>query len=111
MAVDDSSKQLCIILGHSIQLYDYKDIIESEVVIDGKSVTKTSRASQFVGTAIGGVLAGGVGAIIGGLSGSTSTKGKVKRIPQLYSTRKLTRQNDTQKCTKTEFYLMKSSPQ
>ncbi len=80
LAVDDSSKQLCIIHGHSTRLYDYKDIIESEVVIDGKSVTKTSRASQFVGTAIGGVLAGGVGAIIGGLSGSTSTKEKVKGV-------------------------------
>ena len=78
LAVDDSSKQLCIIHGHFTQFYDYKDIIESEVIIDGKSVTKTSRASQFVGTAIGGVLAGGVGVIIGGLSGSTSTKEKVK---------------------------------
>jgi len=80
LAVDDSSKQLCVIHGDSTRLYDYKDIVESEVIIDGKSVTKTSRASQFVGTAIGGVLAGGVGAIIGGLSGSSSTKEKVKGV-------------------------------
>lgn len=80
LAVDDSSKQLCIIHGNVTRLYGYKDIIESEVVIDGKSVTKTSRASQFIGTAIGGVLAGGAGAIIGGLSGGTSTKEKVKGV-------------------------------
>lgn len=80
LAVDDSTKKLCVIHGDAIRLYDYKEIIESEVIIDGKSVTKTSRASQFVGTAIGGVLAGGVGAIIGGLSGSTSTKEKVKGV-------------------------------
>lgn len=79
-AVDDSSKQLCVIHGDAARLYNYKDIVESEVIIDGKSVTKTSRASQFVGTAIGGVLAGGVGAIIGGLSGSTSTKEKVNGV-------------------------------
>jgi hypothetical protein len=80
LAVDDSSRKLCVLHGDTTKLYDYEEIIESEVIIDGKSVTKTSRASQFVGTAIGGVLAGGVGAIIGGLSGSTSTKEKVKGV-------------------------------
>jgi len=80
LAVDDSSRKLCVIHGEVTKLYDYGEVIESEVIIDGQSVTKTSRASQFVGTAIGGVLAGGVGAIIGGLSGSKSTKEKVKGV-------------------------------
>jgi len=80
LAIDDSSKQLCIISGESTKLYQYKDIIESEVIIAGKSVTKTSRAGQFVGTAIGAALAGGVGAIIGGLSSSTSTKEVIKGV-------------------------------
>jgi len=43
-------------------------------------VTKTSRSSQIGGAILGGILAGGVGTIIGGLSGKTSSKEKVKTI-------------------------------
>ena len=55
---------------HFLRIYDYKDILRSEVVEDGDSITYTNRKSQAASTAIGYALAGGVGAIIGGLSGS-----------------------------------------
>lgn len=80
LGVDDTTKKICVIQAESYRFYEYQDLIESEVIIDGKSVTKTSRVSQFVGTAIGGILAGGVGAIIGGLSGNTSTQDVVKGV-------------------------------
>lgn len=80
LAVDDSARKLCLIFGNNLRVIGFPDLIESEVVVDGHSVTKTSRASQFVGTAVGAVLAGGVGAIIGGLSGSKSTKEKVNGV-------------------------------
>jgi hypothetical protein len=67
-------------IQYSTRTVYYKDILESEVIIDGETVTKTSRSSQVGGAILGGILAGGVGAIIGGLSGKTSSKEKVKSI-------------------------------
>lgn len=40
---------------------------------NGVSVTETSRSSQIGGAILAGIVAGGVGAIIGGLSGKTTT--------------------------------------
>lgn len=57
-----------------------RDIFSSELFEDGDTVHKTSRSSQAAGAVVGGILLGGVGAVIGGLSGKTIAKGKVKRI-------------------------------
>lgn len=67
-------------IQYSSRTFDYKDILEAEVIIDGETVTKTSRSSQIGGAILGGILAGGVGAVIGGLSGKTASKEKVKSI-------------------------------
>lgn len=97
VAVDENSQKICFLKSNSeikndkhllniekvkydVKTFSYKDILESEVVIDGETVTKTSRKSQVGGAILGGILAGGVGAIIGGLSGKTSSKEKVKTI-------------------------------
>jgi len=67
-------------IQYSARTFSYKDILESEVIIDGETVTKTSRTSQVGGAILGGIFAGGVGAVIGGLSGKTASKEKVKTI-------------------------------
>ncbi|WP_299231671.1 hypothetical protein [uncultured Halomonas sp.] len=80
LAVNASRTRLCLVSGAQRRYLDARDLIESEVLLDGKSVTKTSRASQFAGAAIGGALFGGVGAIIGGLSGKTTTSVDAKGV-------------------------------
>lgn len=60
--------------------YWFEKIIEVSLVIDGETVTKTSRGSQLGGALLGSALAGGTGAIIGGLSGKTSSKEEVSKI-------------------------------
>src|SRR6266849_1531234 len=52
-------------------LVPYERILSVEITRDGRSITKTNRSSQLGGAIVGGLLAGGVGAIIGGLSGET----------------------------------------
>lgn len=93
IGVDENNKKVSIVesngdtkkinanqVEYTEQIFLFKDILESEVLIDGETVTKTSRSSQLGGALIGAVVAGGVGAIIGGLSGNTSSKEKVEKI-------------------------------
>lgn len=55
-------------------------MLSCEIFTDGDTVTKTSRSSQAGGALVGGVLLGGVGAIIGGLSGKKTAVEKVRRV-------------------------------
>ncbi|GGJ80501.1 hypothetical protein GGR02_003480 [Anoxybacillus voinovskiensis] len=66
--------------GIKSKTYSFSDIIESEIKIDNQSVKKTSRSSQLVGAAVGSVIAGGVGAVIGGLSGDKIKNEYIKNI-------------------------------
>lgn len=59
---------------------EYSDVLSSEVFIDGNSISKTSRKSQLGGALVGGVVLGGVGAIIGGLSGAKTSSEMVSKI-------------------------------
>lgn len=96
IVLDDTNKQMGLwintiknvaLMSKTLSKYDFKfilipfeDILSIEIMVDGVSVTKTSRSSQLGGALVGGVLAGGVGAIIGGTSGSKTTTEDVKQI-------------------------------
>lgn len=83
IAVDENTKKVCFIdsnYGIGKKLYSYKGLIKSEIIEDGESVTTTSRSSQLGGAILGGMIAGGAGAVVGALSGSQSTKSQVKSI-------------------------------
>lgn len=84
IAIDEIQSKVCLLSrsgnGLSHRIFEHKDILSSELFEDGEILTKTVRSSQVIGTAVGGVLLGGVGAVIGGLSGKKVEKGKIKRI-------------------------------
>lgn len=84
LAVDEQRKKVCLINVNQavvkVRVISHRDLVSSELFEDGTTITKTSRSSQIAGALIGGLAAGGVGTIIGGLSGKTVTSGKVKRI-------------------------------
>lgn len=60
--------------------YKFNDLIEAQVIEDGQTVMKTSRASQFAGAAIGGVIAGGLGAAVGGLSSEKVNNERINSV-------------------------------
>lgn len=116
VGIDETKKKICFLdsnrntkttqyrnVEHSAQTFLYSDILESEVIIDGETVTRTSRASQVGGALTGAVLAGGVGAIIGGLSGKTSSREMVEKIQLKIIV------NDTKKPVKVLTFLDESS--
>jgi hypothetical protein len=83
-AIDEKRAMLCLISKTdefvSTRLVLYADIVSVELTEDGSSITKTSRSSQLGGALVGGVLLGGVGAVVGGLTGSTKTSQKIKNV-------------------------------
>lgn len=60
--------------------YTFCQLLSSELKIDEDTVTKTDRLSQTTGALVGATLAGGVGAIVGGLSAKSRTTTETKRI-------------------------------
>lgn len=70
IAIDNKGKKICIIEDYKPKIYSFSDLIKSELVIDGQTVSSNSIGRAVVG----GVLAGGVGAIVG----ATSAKNKEK---------------------------------
>ena len=60
--------------------YPWSAIASVEVVRDGASITSTNRGSQLMGAAIGDVLLGPLGLLIGGVTGSKRTVQRVSQI-------------------------------
>jgi hypothetical protein len=84
LAIDEQREKICLIeykeQNITTRVLAYKDLLSSEIFEDGATVTKTVRSSQLGGALLGGLALGGVGAIIGGLSGKTQTSGKIKKV-------------------------------
>lgn len=83
-SIDEENMKICLLsfgeteIKHKI--IGYNDLLAGEIVEDGISVTKTSRSSQVGGALVGGLLLGGAGAIIGGLSGKKTTSKELDSI-------------------------------
>lgn len=84
LAIDEERKKIVLIKngpeGVDLIPITYRDVLSSEIFVDGETITKTARGSQLGGALIGGLALGGVGAIIGGLSGKKRSSKKIKRI-------------------------------
>ncbi|MGR5973316.1 hypothetical protein ACT7CX_19865 [Bacillus cereus] len=73
MSISESTKLMNDLLTSNIlkddaelKEYDFADLIQSEILEDGVSISKVSNVSMLSRVLVGGALAGGVGAIVGG---------------------------------------------
>jgi hypothetical protein len=66
--------------GNYEAAYDFAQIASIEVIENGTTVTQTNRGSQLLGAAVGGLAFGAVGAVVGGLSGSSRSRGRIRAI-------------------------------
>lgn len=82
IAINRNATAVCLAGGNWInpEVFEPRDVLSAEVYIDGECETKTSRTSQVGGALVGGILLGGVGMILGGLSGKKRSERKVSSI-------------------------------
>ncbi|PAD77592.1 SHOCT domain-containing protein [Paenibacillus campinasensis] len=97
IAIDEDNKKIAIIyntydnkglelsqalsrINYTSKIFNYDDILQSEIIEDGATVTRTSRSDQLGGALLGGLIAGGVGAVIGGLSAATASSTQVGQV-------------------------------
>lgn len=86
ISIDERRKKIAIFTSELLTsggepvIFSYKDILSSEILEDGSSLTKTSRTSQAGGALLGGILLGPLGAVVGGLSGKTVSTSLVNNI-------------------------------
>jgi hypothetical protein len=95
LAIDEASKQICLATKQrrgkpSIRVLPYAELLSSEILEDGASVMRSSRASQaggvVVGALVGTVASGGclpvgfLGALLGGLTGKKVSDDIVNRL-------------------------------
>jgi len=78
--IDENSKKVIFYGKEHKKIYNYNDILESKIIEDGMEKTVTSRGSLIGRALVGAVIAGGVGAIIGGLSSQKEHKSSVSQI-------------------------------
>lgn len=80
IALDEKNEKIAVSEKSGTYVYNFRDIVESEIIQDEVSISKVSRAGQLGGALVGGALAGGVGAVIGGLSSAKTNETQVKNI-------------------------------
>lgn len=77
---DNTSKKVCIIIEDVAHLVDFDEIIKVDFMENSISIMSKS-TSRTIGGALGGaILAGGVGAIVGGLSGDAKSIKKIDKV-------------------------------
>lgn len=95
MAIDLQQQKIAIIedafrlkkFSTQPAIIDFDEIIAVEVVRDNASLTKFNRGSQLTGAAVGSMLLGPAGMLLGGLSGSRREETKVCRLSlKIYTT-------------------------
>lgn len=81
MFVMDSFFNVLVIIGkHIHKTFNYSDIIEVSYIENGDTMFTKSTGRTVGGAIVGGVLMGGAGAVVGGLSGDTKKKKEVKNM-------------------------------
>lgn len=78
--VDNEGRKICIMNEYSQKILPFEDIINVELIENGITLTTKSTIRTIGGTLVGGALAGGAGAIVGGLSGNSKNIQKVSDV-------------------------------
>ncbi|MFV2049638.1 hypothetical protein CJ195_21895 [Bacillus sp. UMB0899] len=65
---------------YQIVKFNFNQVVESGIVEDGQTLTKTSKSGLVGGSLLGGAIAGGFGAVVGAMSANNTSTEQVKRL-------------------------------
>lgn len=80
IALDHANRRIAVGTVANHVERPWSDISAVEVEKNGQSVTQTNRGSQVMGAAVGAVLLGPLGLLMGGMSGSKRQKERVNEL-------------------------------
>lgn len=80
VAIDLGRRELLLADEDALRRFTVSRIISCEILEDDIQLAYANRGSQLAGIAVGGILLGGVGAVIGGLSGSKRSINNVNTV-------------------------------
>lgn len=83
LAVDNKRNKIAIIEekeDYKAYCYEFKDIFESEIIVDGKSYSRTSTTRTVGRMLIGGAVLGVAGAVVGGMTAKSKQVDKIKKV-------------------------------
>lgn len=80
VAIDANRRELLLVDEATLRRFPISSIVSCEILEDDVSLAYVNRGSQLARVAVGGVLLGGVGAIIGGLSASKRKINNVRKV-------------------------------
>ena len=80
VSIDEANEKVAYISMEGTKVFSFEDIISVELLESGVTVSKKSTSRTIGGALVGGVLAGGAGMVVGGLSGSSRERRKVSSI-------------------------------
>ena len=80
IAIDREQAKAALITGDQIDIIPANGFYKCELLQDGVQIARANRGSQLLGIAVGGALLGKAGAMIGGLSGSSTISENFRRV-------------------------------
>ncbi len=80
VAIDLGRQELLLADEGALRRSTVSSIVSCEILEDDIQLAYVNRGSQLAGIAVGGILLGGVGAVIGGLSGSKRSINNVNKV-------------------------------
>ena len=80
VAVDANRRELLLADEATLRRFTISSIISCEILEDDVQLAYVNRGSQLAGIAVGGILLGGVGAVIGSLSASKRSINNVSKV-------------------------------
>jgi hypothetical protein len=75
-AIDFGGRKIIVGSGDNADEFAFAQIISVEIVENETTLTNTTRNSPLLRAAVGGLVFGGVGAIVGGMSASSSSQSR-----------------------------------